>query len=90
MTVRDALNEQIDELAARDVDGSLSGEIAELRDRVAAFRLPADRVTVRVTHQDAVVGAAQIKTLVHLFGAGMPQETKELLTRIVAALKGAE
>lgn len=77
---------QIDALEA---NGAPPAEVAALRDGVRALRLPADTVAAHITYADAVIGAAQLTTLVKLFGDRMPDDSSELLLRIAAALAGA-
>lgn len=64
-------------------------ELVELRTKVRAAD-PDRTVRAALTHTDAVVGAAQLRTLTQLFADRMPAETTALLERIAAALGGAK
>jgi hypothetical protein len=64
-------------------------EIATLREQIRQAD-PNRTVYVAINATDAVVGAAQLGTIVKLLGDRMPDETIALLGRIAAALEGAK
>lgn len=81
---RAEMTAQIDRLADAGMD------VRELRADLAKLRLPDDTMIVTVSHADAIIGAAQLRSIVKLLGDRMPTEAIALLDRLSTALLAAE
>ncbi len=78
------------QIDALEQNGAPIEEVEHLRSGVLALRMPDDMVQpLPITHADAVLGAAQLKTLVQLWADRMPTESGDLLLRIATSLAGA-
>lgn len=65
-------------------------DVRELRASLAKLRMPDDTITVSLSYGDAVLFAAQLRTMVKLFGDHIHADGKALLERLAAVLLEAE